>query len=106
MALLVELPAPTALPQIQVANSRAALAAIAAEHYGHPSMHLGVIGITGTDGKTTTSYLVDHILRSAGAQTGMIGTVAIRIGDREELHPSATDDPRVLRHPALLATNG
>jgi UDP-N-acetylmuramoyl-L-alanyl-D-glutamate--2,6-diaminopimelate ligase len=92
-ALLVESPAPTALPQIQVADSRAALAAVAAEYYGHPSLHLGVIGITGTDGKTTTSYLVDHILRSAGARTGMVGTVAIRIGDHEELHPSRQTTP-------------
>src|SRR3954465_1568478 len=72
VALLVELPAPTTLSQIQVTNTRAALSAIAAEYYGHPSKHLGVIGITGTDGKTTASYLVDHILRSANAKTGMI----------------------------------
>jgi len=76
-----------------VTNTRAALSAIAAEYYGHPSKHLGVIGITGTDGKTTASYLVDHILRSANAKTGMIGTVAIRIGDREELHPSRQTTP-------------
>jgi UDP-N-acetylmuramoyl-L-alanyl-D-glutamate--2,6-diaminopimelate ligase len=92
-ALLVESPATTALPQIHVGDSRAALAAIAAELYGHPSRDLGVIGITGTDGKTTTSHLVDHILRSAGARTGMVGTVAIRIGDREELHPSRQTTP-------------
>ena len=92
-ALLVESPAPTALPQIQVGDSRAALAAIAAEYYGHPSRHIGVIGITGTDGKTTTSYLVDHILRSTGLRTGMVGTVAIRIGDHEELHPSRQTTP-------------
>lgn len=92
-ALLVESPASTALPQIQVADSRAALAAIAAEHYDHPSSQLGVIGITGTDGKTTTAYLVDHILRSAGIRTGMVGTVAIRIGDDEDLHPSRQTTP-------------
>jgi UDP-N-acetylmuramoyl-L-alanyl-D-glutamate--2,6-diaminopimelate ligase len=92
-ALLVESPAPTALPQIVVADSRAALAAIAAEHHNHPSRQLGVIGITGTDGKTTTAYLADHILRSCGAETGMVGTVAIRIGDREELHPSRQTTP-------------
>lgn len=92
-AILVESPAPTALPQIQVADSRAALAAIAAEYYDHPSLHLGVIGITGTDGKTTTAYLVDHILRSAGATTGMVGTVAIRIGNREEYHSSRQTTP-------------
>jgi UDP-N-acetylmuramoyl-L-alanyl-D-glutamate--2,6-diaminopimelate ligase len=92
-ALLVESPASTVLPQIQVADSRAALAAVAAQYYGHPATHLGVIGITGTDGKTTTSYLVDHILRSTGLRTGMVGTVAIRIGDHEELHPSRQTTP-------------
>ena len=92
-AILVESPSQSALPQILVADSRAALAVIAAEHYGNPSRHLGVIGITGTDGKTTTSYVTDHILRCAGARTGMVGTVAIRIGDREELHPSRQTTP-------------
>jgi UDP-N-acetylmuramoyl-L-alanyl-D-glutamate--2,6-diaminopimelate ligase len=103
-ALLVESPAPTTLPQIHVGDSRAALAAVAAKLYGHPSCQLGVIGITGTDGKTTTSHLTDQILRSAGARTGMVGTVAIRIGDHEELHPSrqttpeSSDIQRYLRH--------
>ena len=92
-ALLVESPASTTLPQIQTEDSRAALAAVAAEHYDHPSFQLGVIGITGTDGKTTTAFLVDHILRSVGAKTGMVGTVAIRIGDHEELHPSRQTTP-------------
>ncbi|HEX2281070.1 MAG TPA: UDP-N-acetylmuramyl-tripeptide synthetase, partial [Thermomicrobiales bacterium] len=93
VAVLVESLAPTALPQIQVSNSRAALAAIAAEFYGHPSTDIRVIGITGTDGKTTTSYLIDHVLRSVGTRTGMIGTVAIRIGDHENLHPSRQTTP-------------
>src|SRR5687767_3634958 len=105
-ALLVESPAPTALAQIHVDDTRAALAVIAAELYGHPSRDLGVVGITGTDGKTTTSHLADHILRSSGARTGMVGTVAIRIGDLEELHPSrqttpeSSDIQRYLRHMA------
>jgi UDP-N-acetylmuramoyl-L-alanyl-D-glutamate--2,6-diaminopimelate ligase len=93
VALLVESRAPSALPQILVGDSRAALAAIAAQHYDHPSSHLGVIGITGTDGKTTTSHVVDHILRSAGARTGMVGTVAIRVGEHVELHPSRQTTP-------------
>jgi UDP-N-acetylmuramoyl-L-alanyl-D-glutamate--2,6-diaminopimelate ligase len=92
-ALLVESRVLTALPQILVADSRAALAAISAEFYGHPSTEIGVIGVTGTDGKTTTSYLIDHLLRSAGSRTGMIGTVAIRIGDYEDLHPSRQTTP-------------
>jgi UDP-N-acetylmuramoyl-L-alanyl-D-glutamate--2,6-diaminopimelate ligase len=92
-ALLVESPTPTGLPQIQVDDTRAALAGIAAAYYDHPSQRLGVIGITGTDGKTTTSYIVDHILRSAGTRTGMVGTVAIRVADREDLHPSRQTTP-------------
>jgi UDP-N-acetylmuramoyl-L-alanyl-D-glutamate--2,6-diaminopimelate ligase len=56
-------------------------------------LQLRVIGITGTDGKTTSAYLVDHILRSAGVKTGMVGTVAIRIGDHEDLHPSRQTTP-------------
>jgi len=92
-AILVESPASTVLPQIQVADSRAALAEVAANYYGYPSTQIGVIGVTGTDGKTTTSYLADHILRSAGVGTGMVGTVAIRISDREELHPSRQTTP-------------
>ena len=105
-ALLVESPASTTLPQIQTEDSRAALAAIAAEHYDHPSFQLGVIGITGTDGKTTTAFLVDHILRSAGAKTGMVGTVAIRIGDQRGASSLSADDTRVQRHPAVPATDG
>ena len=92
-ALLVETPAHSALPQILVENSRAALAAVSAEFFGHPSRTLGVIGITGTDGKTTTSFMVDHILRSAGAKTGMVGTFAIRVGDHEEIHSSRQTTP-------------
>ncbi|HLL50732.1 MAG TPA: UDP-N-acetylmuramyl-tripeptide synthetase, partial [Thermomicrobiales bacterium] len=92
-ALLVEVAAPTPLPQIVVNNSRAALAAVSAAFFGHPSQALGVIGITGTDGKTTTSYLVDHILHASGVKTGMVGTVAIRIGGHEELHPTRQTTP-------------
>ena len=92
-AILVESPAATALPQIQVQDTRVALAEIAAEFYDRPSLQLGVIGVTGTDGKTTTAYVVDHILRSVGVKTGMVGTVAIRIGDRDELHPSRQTTP-------------
>lgn len=80
-ALLVESPVETAIPQIVVQDTRAALAPLAARFYDHPSRELRVIGLTGTDGKTTTSFLVDHILRHAGCVTGLIGTVGIRVGN-------------------------
>jgi UDP-N-acetylmuramoyl-L-alanyl-D-glutamate--2,6-diaminopimelate ligase len=69
------------VPVVLVENSRAALAPISAAFYGEPSRELTLIGLTGTDGKTTTSYLVRHILAQAGIQTGVIGTVGIEIGD-------------------------
>ena len=92
-ALLVERAVSSRLPQIQVRNSRATLAAVSAKFFGQPSHQLGVIGVTGTDGKTTTSFLVDHVLRSSEIRTGLIGTVAIRVGDREDLHPSRQTTP-------------
>jgi UDP-N-acetylmuramoyl-L-alanyl-D-glutamate--2,6-diaminopimelate ligase len=83
-ALLVERPVETDLPQIVVGNSRAALAPLSCAFYGHPSRELTVIGLTGTDGKTTTSSLVEHILRTAGMATGIIGTVGIKVGQGVE----------------------
>jgi UDP-N-acetylmuramoyl-L-alanyl-D-glutamate--2,6-diaminopimelate ligase len=102
-ALLVERPLPVDAPQLIVLDARAALATVAAELYRHPSRELNVIGITGTDGKTTTSYLTDAIFRAAGRRTGMIGTVAVRIGDVEDRHatrqttPESADIQRLLR---------
>ena len=80
-ALLVETLIQRDVPQVVVENSRAALAGLATAFYEHPSRELCLIGITGTDGKTTTSFLVEHILRSAGIGTGLIGTVGVRVGD-------------------------
>lgn len=92
-ALLVEEECDSPLPQIVVGDSRASLAALSNAFFGRPSHELGVIGITGTDGKTTTSYIVDHLLRTSGARTGLVGTVAIRIGDEEDLHASRQTTP-------------
>ena len=105
-ALLVESPVPSPLPQIVAANSRAALAKAAAAIYERPSESIGVVGVTGTDGKTTTAHLVDHILRESGLRTGLVGTVAIRIGDAEVRHesrqttPESSDIQRYLRQMA------
>jgi UDP-N-acetylmuramoyl-L-alanyl-D-glutamate--2,6-diaminopimelate ligase len=85
-AVLVEHEIERDIPQIVAANSRAALAPVSAAFYGSPSRELTVTGITGTDGKTTTSHLLDGILRHAGYTTGMIGTVGIRIGESREDH--------------------
>jgi len=70
------------VPWVVVQNARLALALLAAEFYGHPSRQMQVVGITGTNGKTTTSYLVNAIFEAAGLRCGMMGTVTYRIGDR------------------------
>ncbi len=69
------------IPYIQVTNSRQALAYLAAAYYGHPSRQLTVIGVTGTDGKTTTANLIFRILQAAGLRTGLISTVNAIIGE-------------------------
>jgi UDP-N-acetylmuramoyl-L-alanyl-D-glutamate--2,6-diaminopimelate ligase len=70
------------VPYLQVDNARDALADLAAAWYGYPSRQLVVIGVTGTDGKTTTVNLIYEILRAAGLKTGLISTVNAVIGDR------------------------
>ncbi len=67
---------------IQFENTRKALAHISAEYYGRPSERMNVIGVTGTNGKTTTTFLVKSILDKIGHKTGIIGTIENRIGDR------------------------
>ena len=69
------------VPYIQVENARQALAHLAAAYYEHPARKLTMIGITGTDGKTTTSNFLYQILREAGLKVGMISTVNAIIGD-------------------------
>jgi UDP-N-acetylmuramoyl-L-alanyl-D-glutamate--2,6-diaminopimelate ligase len=71
------------VPWIVVGNARLALALLAAEFFGHPSARMQVVGITGTNGKTTTSYLLSAMFEAAGTRCGLLGTVAYRIGDRE-----------------------
>src|SRR5947207_541854 len=65
----------TTLPLIEVADTRVAMATAAAWFHGHPGRELAVVGITGTDGKTTTSHLLTSVLEAAGASVGRLGTV-------------------------------
>lgn len=69
-------------PWILVEDSRLALAEVSSAYYGHPSEKLTLIGITGTNGKTTTSNLICSIIEAQGEKTGLIGTIHNRIGDR------------------------
>ena len=84
-----------------VADARLALAILAAAFYRHPSREMQVVGITGTNGKTTTAYLIASIFEAAGSRCGVLGTVGYRIGDeiREATRttPEAPDVQALLR---------
>ena len=88
-------------PWIQVPDARLSLAALAATLYDNPSEELTLVGITGTNGKTTTSYVLASIFEAAGIRCGRIGTVGYRIGEREfeasRTTPEAPDLQRMLR---------
>ncbi|HAP66620.1 MAG TPA: UDP-N-acetylmuramoyl-L-alanyl-D-glutamate--2,6-diaminopimelate ligase [Nitrospinae bacterium] len=79
---------------ITVLDSRKALAVISTEFYGHPSREISIIGVTGTNGKTTTSYLINSILRANNFKSGLIGTIDYRF-DREII-PSLHTTPESL----------
>ena len=81
-ALVVERELELDVPQVLVTDARRALALIGAAFHGNPASELTLIGVTGTNGKTTTAYLVDAILRADGRTTGLIGTIETRIGTR------------------------
>lgn len=70
------------IPQIVVSDTRKALAFLSNHFYGVPSSKMTVIGITGTNGKTTTSYLAKSIIEASGKKTGLIGTIQYQIGNR------------------------
>ena len=87
--------------RILVPSSREALARLADAYFGHPSRALTVVGITGTNGKTTTSILVEALLGAGGRPTGLIGTIQYRIGDRAATASQTT--PEALELQSLLA---
>jgi UDP-N-acetylmuramoyl-L-alanyl-D-glutamate--2,6-diaminopimelate ligase len=100
-AALVERPVEEAgLWQVQVPDSRAALAKLAAKFFGNPSRSMTMVGITGTNGKTTTSYLIESVLARLG-QTGVIGTVEARFAGQTLPAPMTT--PESVELQALLA---
>jgi UDP-N-acetylmuramoyl-L-alanyl-D-glutamate--2,6-diaminopimelate ligase len=92
---------PAEFPWIQVADARKALAISAANFYKRPAEVLKLIGVTGTNGKTTTSYLVDSILRAAGCKVGLLGTIGYRLA-RETL-PAPNTTPESLDLQKYLA---
>ena len=79
--------------QIVVENSRSAYARICAAFFGHPEKKLGIIGVTGTNGKTTTCFIIKSVLDGMGYKTGLLGTVKNIVGDKEYPAALTTPDP-------------
>ncbi len=100
-ALLVERPLPElSVPQVVVADTREALGKVGANFYGHPAEKLRVIGVTGTNGKTTTTYMIRSVLEQAGHKVGLIGTIETVVGRKsfpsERTTPESLDLQRIL----------
>ncbi|MBO8171147.1 MAG: UDP-N-acetylmuramoyl-L-alanyl-D-glutamate--2,6-diaminopimelate ligase [Bacillaceae bacterium] len=94
VALLVErfLDLDPEVVQIRVPDTRRTMAVLADLFYGQPTHHLKLIGVTGTNGKTTTTHLIEKILQDAGYQTGLIGTMYMKINGRQEEVKNTTPD--------------
>lgn len=93
------------IPLIFVPNARNALALLADRFYGSPSTKLCLIGVTGTEGKTTTTYLIEAILRAAGLKVGLIGSIVNRIREEREATLTTPEslDLQQLLHEAVEA---
>ncbi len=102
-----EWPEQSSVSVVQVENARVALAALSSAFYGEPHREVRMIGITGTNGKTTTAYLIESILNAAGLEAGVIGTINYRFGGQSFTNPVTTPESldlmRLLRQ---MADNG
>src|SRR3954449_2960199 len=100
-ALVVARPLGLGVPEVQVEDVRAAMAVAAARFYGDPTGRLPVVVVTGTNGKTTTAFLVRSLLEASGRQTGLLGTVTSVIAGKERptvrTTPEAIDLQRTFR---------
>jgi UDP-N-acetylmuramoyl-L-alanyl-D-glutamate--2,6-diaminopimelate ligase len=101
---------PTGIPYVQVADPRLAMSLMAAAFYGQPTASLPTVGITGTNGKTTTTYLVEGILETCGLPSAVLGTVSYRFRDRiipaPNTTPESVDLQRILRELVDLGARG
>ena len=97
VAVVTERKLSISVPQIIVKDTREALGVLASVFFGNPSDFIKVIGITGTNGKTTTSYMLASILREAGKKVGVIGTLGVTYGRKSYLSGLTTPDPIALQ---------
>ncbi|MCP8970248.1 UDP-N-acetylmuramoyl-L-alanyl-D-glutamate--2,6-diaminopimelate ligase [Ectobacillus ponti] len=101
-AIVAERPLEVDVPVIIVKDSSRALAVLADFFYGQPTQQLHLIGITGTNGKTTTSHLIDDILREHGVTTGLIGTIGIKVAETVLEAKNTTPDALALQQAFYL----
>ncbi|MFO7549434.1 MAG: UDP-N-acetylmuramoyl-L-alanyl-D-glutamate--2,6-diaminopimelate ligase [Acidimicrobiia bacterium] len=103
-AVAVEHELDLAVPQLVVASTRSSLAGLAAEVHGQPSRRLALVGVTGTNGKTTVTHMIEAMAIGAGKKAGLIGTVRTRVGGENvptvRTTPEASDLQRILAHMA------
>lgn len=92
-AIVTEKRLEVSVPQILVKNTRKAFAIVSSRFYGEPSEHLKIIGVTGTNGKTTTAHMLANILNADGKKTGIIGTLGVKYADKEYPCDLTTPDP-------------
>ncbi|UWG98430.1 UDP-N-acetylmuramoyl-L-alanyl-D-glutamate--2,6-diaminopimelate ligase [Dehalobacter sp. DCM] len=100
-ALVVEEYLPLDIPQIKVADTRHMMGYLAAAVYGYPACCLELVGVTGTNGKTTVTHLIERIVQQCGKKTGLIGTLGSRIGDKE--YPGEHTTPESTEIQQLMA---
>lgn len=98
-ALVVERILDIEVPQLLVPDSRYALPLFSSHYYGYPSTGMKVIGVTGTNGKTTTSFIIEHILCEHGFRTGLMGTIRMKIGNEyTEMERTTQESLDLQRH--------
>ena len=106
-ALITERELPLPVPQIIAKNSRRAMAELAMKLYDYPAKQLRVIGVTGTNGKTTTTYMIKTVAEKCGLKVGLIGTIRNIIGDRvistQRTTPESTELQEIMR---MMADEG
>ena len=93
VALVVDHYVDVDVPQVKVSNVRAAMSRMAAAFYGHPAQEMRFVGVTGTKGKTTTTYMIKSILEQAGLKCGLVGTTGNMIGEKRIASNYTTPDP-------------
>ena len=93
VALVVDHYVDVDVPQVKVSNVRAAMSRMAAAFYGHPAQEMRFVGVTGTKGKTTTTYMHKSILEQAGLKCGLVGTTGNMIGEKRIASNYTTPDP-------------